>query len=341
MKIDYAKLLSRPEWQFNYLEIDSYFRNKRVVITGAGGTIGSAIAHKLAKGPGVAFLGLVGHSELPIFRLKNELGKYHFPHPEFSVTDIGSSAMGDLLLRWKPDLIIHAAAHKHVGLMELQPQAAFANNTLATQNLAHWAKATGEPEIVFISTDKAARPTSNMGASKRLAEAWLLTHYPKIKVCRFGNVLGSSGSLIEIAAKKIAEGAPLSITDASMKRFFITPAEAVGLVLQSTAFTDIQTPSLFSIRMGDEVKIVDVLERLGEQLAMPVNYEYYRPGDGEKLSEDLLNPGETEFNTRNDGIVQILFDLHEGVVDTAIRQVKQNVGDLKWAANNLYFPEGL
>lgn len=339
MNIDYAKLLSRPEWRFNHLAIDSYLQGKRVLITGAGGTIGSAIARRIASGPGVAFLGLVGHSELPIFRLKSELGKLQYPH-NFSVTDIGAPEMGDLLHHWRPDIIIHAAAHKHVGLMELQPQAAFANNTLATQNLANWAKFTGEPEIIFISTDKAARPTSNMGASKRLAEAWLLTHYPKIKVCRFGNVLGSSGSLIEIAAKKIAEGAPLSITDASMKRFFITPSEAVGLVLQSAAFP-IQTPSLFSIRMGEEVKIVDVIERLGEQLCMPVNYEYYRPGDGEKLSEDLLNPGETEAASEHAGIVRILFDLHPGVVDTAIRQAIQNIGDLKWAANNLYFPEGL
>lgn len=338
--MNYSKLLSRPEWEFDHDAIDSYFACKKVLITGAGGTIGSAIARRLAKSQ-VAFLGLVGHSELPIFRLKNELAGSNRPQL-VSVTDVGSPEMGDVLNRWQPDIIIHAAAHKHVGLMELQPQAAFTNNTLATQNLANWAKVlVGEPEIIFISTDKAARPTSNMGASKRLAEAWLLTHYPKIKVCRFGNVLGSSGSLIEIAAKKIAEGSPLSITDASMKRYFITPDEAVGLVLQSAAFDEIKTPGLFSIRMGDEVKILDVIERLAKEIGKPVNYEYIHAGAGEKLSEDLLNPGETETSTPHEGIVRILHDLHPGVVDIAIRQVKENVSDLKWAANNLHFPEGL
>lgn len=343
MNIDYSQLLTRPEWTWNEAAIDFYLDGKRICITGAGGTIGSAIARRIVSVARPEFVGMVGHGEDSIFRLKDSLADSHVPRA-FSITDVGSPEMGDVLNRWKPDLIIHAAAHKHVGLMEAQPEAALTNNTLATINLAEWAEATGGrqvPELIFISTDKAARPTSNMGASKRLAEAWLLTNYPKIKVCRFGNVLGSSGSLIEIAAKKIITGQPLTITDASMKRFFITPNEAVGLVLQSASFEEIITPAMFSIRMGDEVKILDVLDQLAAQLGRKTNYEYLHAGEGEKLSEDLLNEGESEIDTRHSGIVRILYDLDARTVDTAIRQATKNPADLKFAANNLYFPEGL
>lgn len=340
MQIDYAKLLSRPEWRFNQGTIDEYLAGKRVLITGAGGSIGSAIARRVSRSE-ANFMAVVGHSELPIFNLRMALGTTCKPLLDWAVLDAGSSGIEIWLDRWKPDLVIHAAAHKHVGLMESQPEEAFRNNTLGTINFAKQCLLLPKvPKFIFISTDKAAKPATVMGASKRLAELWLLANYPNSRICRFGNVLGSSGSLIEIAIRKATIGETLTINDPMMKRYFITPDEAVGLVLTSGIF-DKNYPAVFSIWMGEQENIVDVIMRLDSQIPRPLTMKIGNPGSGEKIVEDLFNPGEYPVNTTHSGIFEIacagnLFNVKQinQVIYEAVDTL-HNPGALVAAANSI------
>jgi FlaA1/EpsC-like NDP-sugar epimerase len=281
--LDLLALLDRPA-----LDIPDLFLHqelKRVVVTGAGGSIGSAIARKLS--PQVEFLGLIGHSEGPIFNIANELRD----NPESCPISARIVSVGDHPERWiedwEPDLIIHAAAFKHVGLMQSQPESAFVNNTVFSVNLAGAAHQLGVRRFTFISTDKAACPTTIMGASKRLAEGALLSRPPYANICRFGNVIGSSGSVVEIFAKRIAQDQPIKLNSPNMKRFFITPDEAAGLVLATCG-----SPGLHTLNMGEQVLISDIAQRIGEQLGKTPIIEEGTPVGGEKEDEEILNPGE-------------------------------------------------
>lgn len=325
MKIAYERLLTRAEHTFNWPAIHEAVTGKRVLITGAGGTIGSAIARGICNSS-LYMLDIVGHSELPIFNLARELNKSHVLP---AIVDVGSEEMTALIDKRKPHIIIHAAAHKHVGLMENQPEAAFQNNTLGTIHLAKAAMDAGVEKFIFISTDKAACPESNMGASKRLAEGWLLANYPEATICRFGNVLGSSGSLIEIAAKKIEAGEPVTLTDNRMARFCITPNEAVGLVLTTgTLFT----PGAFILDMGAPVLVEDLIYRLAAQLGKPLEIIVTSAGAGEKIHEDLVNPYETTNLTAHDKIFRIISHVTPGTVAHALSRVREDIGQLKVAA---------
>lgn len=234
--------------------------------------------------------------------------------------------------RFKPQVIIHAAAYKHVGLMECQPTEAFQNNTEGTIALAKFAQDLSVEKFVLISTDKAARPSSNMGASKMLAEAWLLANYPEATICRFGNVLGSSGSLIEIAAKQIEAGEPVTLTDRRMVRYVITPNEAVGLVLTSGLLLG---AGLFVLDMGAPVLVEDLIYRLAAQLGKPLSLNITEAGAGEKLNEDLVNPHEVLRPTVHDKIFRILSNITPGMVDHALGRVREDIRELKAAANSL------
>lgn len=338
MKIDYAELLSRPEHQFPWADIHAAVEGRRVLITGAGGSIGSAIARGIVNSAPQA-LGVVGHSEFPIFTLCRELNKWSVVP---AIVDIGSDGMRKFMERFKPDVIIHAAAHKHVGLMESQPAEAFQNNTEGTISLAKFAQDLGVEKFVFISTDKAARPESAMGASKRLAEGWLIANYPEATICRFGNVLGSSGSLIEIVAKKIEAGEEVTLTDRRMTRFVITPNEAVGLVLTSGLLFG---PGLFILDMGAPVLVEDLIYRLAAQLGKPLSLTVTEAGAGEKINEDLLNPREFLCSTTHPAISRIIQSCGEpfnlvrvlttGEVAHALSRVREDIGELKAAAQAL------
>jgi FlaA1/EpsC-like NDP-sugar epimerase len=271
------------------------FNADRVLITGAGGSIGSAIARRLAGK--VSFLGCIGHSEAPIFKLKQDLDQH--PNVQFWVRDIGHEPE-EFIKRLNPDLIIHAAAHKHVGLMEDSPEQAFLNNTQATIKLATAAYAGGVKKFVFISTDKAANPTSVMGASKRLAEAWCLSRAPYASVCRFGNVAGSSGSLIEIVHERLAAGKDLVLTHEEMTRYFITPDEAVDLVMAASC-----APGLYTLDMGDPVKILDIMTRMANRAGRISRITISQPGSGEKLEETLFNRGEVSTVCENSALLKV------------------------------------
>lgn len=313
---NFSYLLQRPEHTFDETAINAALVGKRVLVTGAGGTIGSAIVRRLINSP-TLHVGAVGHSELPIFRLKQEINSEKLGVAIASVAD--SHVMEALIRRWRPEIIIHAAAHKHVGLMESQPEQAFRNNSLATISLAKVALASDSVRrFVFISTDKAVTPTSIMGASKRVAEVWLRKHaMPFAVICRFGNVLGSSGSLVEIIEQRLASGEPITITDAKMERFFITAKEAVGLVLTSALLDE---GDCFSINMGRPVAIMDIVETMAPRHTVVITGS---PGSGEKLSEEVVDPRETTSRTRNPAIVRI--SMPEPLrIDAVVASIKQH-----------------
>lgn len=299
-KLDYSALIDRAVWKFQETKIDEHLAGKRVLITGAGGSIGSAVARRVSHAE-VESLKLVDNSEISLFRLMKS-GAISSAH-SFQAMDAFSRQMERLIKTWVPDIIIHTAAFKHVGLMESSPESAYYNNTIGTVKLGRLAKENGVGQFLFISTDKAVSPTCYMGASKRLAEAWLLTQARDItKVCRFGNVLGSSGSLVEIVVENLTRGLPVTITDPNMERYFITPDEAVGLILSSAQF-DGSGP--FTIEMGQPVNIPKLIQRIANQLDLPLEVEMGFPGAGEKLSEQLLNVGEARKSTQHPGIFSL------------------------------------
>lgn len=295
---DYAFLLNRSEHSFDDDAIDTQLAGKRVLVTGAGGSIGSALVKRLVEAP-TDFVGCVGHSELPIFNLRQALSSGKLGE---AIADVGQAhVMRALLDKWKIDLILHAAAFKHVGLMEKQPEAAFVNNSLGTISLVKVALASDTVRrMVFISTDKACNPTSVMGASKRVAEVWLRTYaMPFATICRFGNVLGSSGSLVEIIEKRVAAEEPITITDPKMQRFFITAKEAVGLVLSAAV---LEEGDCFSINMGAQIPIMDIVEKL---CPMGMVVTTGQPGSGEKLAEEIVGRDERTSLTRNRAVFRI------------------------------------
>lgn len=322
---DYSFLLNRPEHHFDEAAINVALKNKRVLVTGAGGSIGGALVRRLYAG-GAEFVGCMGHSEAAIFALKNSLPE----HPSrlgFEIADVSDwSAMRRLINVWGPDLIFHAAAHKHVGLMQGNPREALRNNTLATLDLAELAvQSSCVRKFVFISTDKAVRPTCVMGASKRLAEVALLKRYAPsfVTVCRFGNVLGSAGSLVEIIEDKIATNQRLQVTDPKMERFFITAKEAVGLVL--TAGLLEREGELFTLDMGAPVSIMDILEKFSTR--HPLQYDVVGAGAGEKLREELTNPGETLVTANLPGLLKIDYTSNSQV-DMVLNLVRDNPQDI-------------
>lgn len=292
---DYSFLLNRPERTFPDDEINRYFSGRRVLVTGAGGTIGSAVCKRLAGV--VKFLGCLGHSEWPLFNLRNDIGP---SEGEMRLADI-RRPLDEVFLDWKPDVVIHAAAHKHVGLLESQPLEAYTNNVGGTVNVASTAMRHGVEKFVFVSTDKAARPTSVMGKSKRLAELWLLANCKNAGIVRFGNVLGSSGSLVEIIEKRISEKQPIILTDPGMERWFITAREAVGLVLSAAIFA----PGTYSLDMGAPVNIFDIAEKLLYANGGHSQITFSSPGSGEKLTEHLTNKDEESVPWTDPGILWI------------------------------------
>lgn len=299
------------------------------MITGAGGSIGSAVARRVCNAE-VESVQLVDNSEFALFSLLSErsLTAKHRAH----VVDIGSNQMAGLIDSLCPDIIIHTAAFKHVGLMEGSPMSAYYNNTLATVRLARQARHKGVGQFLFVSTDKAVKATNYMGASKRLAEAWLLTHLRDIvKVCRFGNVLGSSGSLVEIVFNRLHAGLPITITDPSMERYFITPQEAVGLLLTSLTM-DGSGP--FTIEMGSPVKVMELVKRVADVLVLPLEFELSWIGAGEKITEELINTGEERKSTEHPGIFSLGAPSF-GNVSRMINDVGTRHVDMVDAANRL------
>jgi FlaA1/EpsC-like NDP-sugar epimerase len=277
----------------------SYIRNKVVLVTGAGGSIGSELcrqaAHRRPK-----HIVLLGHGENSIYHIHQDLRR-HFPSISLTpvIADVRDAARLERVFdAHKPEVIFHAAAHKHVPLMELNMEEAITNNVLGTHNLLRSAEKAGTRRFVLISSDKAVNPCCVMGATKRIAELLVLDMAARTMrnfvAVRFGNVLGSRGSVVPLFKRQIAAGGPVTVTHPEMERYFMTIPEAVYLVLQAAALG--QGGELFVLDMGDRVKIVDLARDLitlsGLQPGKDIEIKFTGVRPGEKLQERLFLPGE-------------------------------------------------
>lgn len=301
-------LLRRAPAETNLAEIAAYMTGKAILITGAGGSIGSEICRQILPFKPAKLL-LLGHGENSIFNCHNEL--YKNPEAENVllvpiIADIQDLAKIKQVFRFhRPEIVFHAAAHKHVPMMEANPEEAVKNNVLGTLNLIEAAHEFEIERFVMISTDKAVNPTSVMGATKRVAEM-LLKCYAKrsatrFVAVRFGNVLGSRGSVIPLFKEQIENGGPITITHPNMIRYFMTIPEASKLVVQAGAYG--KGGEVFVLDMGDPVKIVDLamdLIRLsGLETGKDIEIKYSGIRPGEKLYEELLTADEGITATRN------------------------------------------
>jgi FlaA1/EpsC-like NDP-sugar epimerase len=297
--VDINDLLAREVVQLDLDLIEAFAKDKTIVVTGAGGSIGSEMCRQICQfGPGLLLL--VEQAENPLFYIEQELQK-RFPSValEPAVCNITDRARVEALFaHHRPQVVIHAAAHKHVPLMELNYGEAIKNNVLGTQIVADAADRLRTANFVMISTDKAVNPTSMMGASKRIAEMYIQdlsrtsrTHFVTV---RFGNVLASEGSVVPIFKKQIAEGGPVTVTHPDMKRYFMTIPEASQLVLQAATMG--KGGEIFALDMGDPVKIVDLAKELitlsGFRPGEDIEIVFTGPRPGEKLFEELRIEGE-------------------------------------------------
>jgi FlaA1/EpsC-like NDP-sugar epimerase len=314
--VEIEDLLRREAVQTDFAAVQALLRGKRVLVTGGGGSIGSELCRQILRCE-PASIYLIGHGENSIFEIQNELqreaakqarnGKAVEIHA--LIADIRFT---DRILRLfrqiRPEIIFHAAAHKHVPLMEANPAEAITNNVLGTRNVLNAALACSVERFVMISTDKAVNPTSVMGASKRTAEllvhdAATRSHRPYVAV-RFGNVLGSRGSVVLTFKRQIAAGGPVTVTHPDVKRYFMTIPEAVQLVLQSSVLG--HGGEVFLLDMGEPVRIVDLAEDLirlsGLEVGRDIEIEYTGMRPGEKLFEELFTAGEDYERTEHQKI---------------------------------------
>ena len=286
-------LLGRGPVNLDEEEIGNCVRGKMMLVTGAGGSIGSELCRQLARFGARTVVG-VDVAETALFHLDSEL-KSAFPSVRFcpELGNVQSKArIDELLQQYSPETIYHAAAYKHVPMAEGHLFEAVENNILGTYNVALAAERNGVKRFVMISTDKAVRPTNLMGATKRVAELTcrsLQGRTTKYVSVRFGNVLGSNGSVVPIFLKQIAAGGPVTVTHPNMKRFFMTIPEAVQLVLQAASFG--KGGEIFVLDMGEQVKIVDLAHKLillsGLRPDVDIPIIFSSPRAGEKLYEEL------------------------------------------------------
>jgi FlaA1/EpsC-like NDP-sugar epimerase len=312
--VEFEDLLGREQVDLDSEEIERLIEGHVVLVTGAGGSIGSELCRQiLANKP--RELVLVEQTEIALFDVESDLASRAAGIPCHGlIADVTDEArMAGILATHRPDLVFHAAAHKHVPLMERQPGEALKNNTLGTALLARLASEHGVRRFILISTDKAINPTSVMGVSKRLAEKALQAEQHSqgngtvFMAVRFGNVLGSSGSVIPVFKKQIAQGGPVTVTHPEVTRYFMTIPEAVGLVLQ--AATQGAGGEIFVLDMGAPVKIHDValqlIELSGYRPGVDIEIEFIGLRPGEKLFEELQHSEETHETTTHPRVLRL------------------------------------
>lgn len=292
-------LLGRDPIELDMETISDSITNRVVLVTGAGGSIGSEICRQVAKFRPSQLI-LLGHGENSIYTIEMELREGYDETIEI-VTEIADvqdrTKMFAIMEKHKPDVVYHAAAHKHVPLMERNPEEAVKNNVIGTKNVAEAASTFGIGTFVMVSTDKAVNPTSVMGATKRMAEM-VVQHMDTVSntrfvAVRFGNVLGSRGSVIPLFKKQIQKGGPVTVTHPDMVRYFMTIPEASRLVIQAGALA--RGGEIFVLDMGEPVKIVDLAKNLIKlsgysEDEIGIQFSGVRPG--EKLFEELLSKDE-------------------------------------------------
>ena len=279
----------------NLPSIMSYVKDRVVFVTGGGGSIGSEICRQIARYQPKKLV-IIDNYENNAYEIQMELKR---THPELDLKVLIVSVQNHLRIHnifedYKPDIVFHAAAHKHVPLMEVSPDEAVKNNVVGTWNVARMADKYGVKKFVMISTDKAVNPTNVMGATKRICEMIVQTYNEISKTdfvaVRFGNVLGSNGSVIPLFKRQIEAGGPVTVTDPNIIRYFMTIPEAVSLVLQAGAYA--KGGEIFILDMGEPVKIDDLAKNLirlsGYTLGVNMEIKYTGLRPGEKLYEELL-----------------------------------------------------
>jgi FlaA1/EpsC-like NDP-sugar epimerase len=315
-EIDISDLLRREPATIDDEAVGRTLAGKRVLVTGAGGSIGLELCRQVLRWKPAELI-LLGHGENSIFEglLDLEEGNGGLPlHPV--IADVRDpNRVRSVFDAFRPDVVFHAAAHKHVPLMEMNPEEAVTNNILGTRTVVDAALATGTERLVLISTDKAVQPFSVMGATKRIAElivrdAALRSGRPFVSV-RFGNVLGSRGSIVPLFKRQIARGGPVTITHPDMRRYFMTIPEAVHLVLQAACMGE--GGEVFVLRMGDQVLILDLAEDLirlsGLEPGRDIEIVFTGARAGEKLSETLWDEDGSHRPTAHPDIVGVEEDL--------------------------------
>jgi FlaA1/EpsC-like NDP-sugar epimerase len=301
-EVQVEDVLGREPVRMELDRLGAYLSGEVVLVTGAGGSIGSELCRQIAR-VAPRRLVLVDHAEENLFRIQRELEEDRHVHPSTLVAVLADCKEGErmreVFAETRPAFVFHAAAYKHVGLMELNPVEAVRNNALATRSVARIAGETGVRAFVLVSTDKAVEPATVMGASKALAEfaveaaqaRWPGTRYATV---RFGNVLGSSGSVVPIFRRQIARGGPVTVTDERMTRYFMTIPEAVQLIIRSGSLA--RGGEIFVLEMGEPVSILqlarDMIELSGLRPDRDIAIEVVGRRPGEKLHEDLFNPFE-------------------------------------------------
>lgn len=302
-------LLGRETVKIFKEEIRDYINSRRVLITGAAGSIGSELTRQIAKFKPAGIV-LLDHNENDAYFLQMQL-KVKYPELKFDIAigDINDvSLLKHVFSHYRPQVVFHSAAYKHVPLMEDNPAAAIKNNVFGSRNLIYAAHHYGIERFVLISTDKAVNPISVMGMTKRIAEMVLQakakTSKTRFMAVRFGNVIGSSGSVVPLFKKQIEEGGPLTVTHPDAKRYFMSVQEAVSLVLQAAAIG--KGGEIFILDMGEQIRIVDIAEDLvalsGLRLGKDISIEFIGLRPGEKLSEEILLNTEKDLVTKHDKI---------------------------------------
>ncbi len=333
-EIKVEDLLGREPVSLDMKAIEKFIGKKKVLITGAAGSIGSELARQVAKFNPSQLI-LLDQDETGIFNISQELKKNTRIGLKYFVTDVtDKESIRSLFKECKPAIIFHAAAYKHVPLMEQQPQEAVKNNIFGTKNVAEASLDNEAEKFVFISTDKAVNPTSIMGATKRAGEmicqALNQKNHTKFISVRFGNVLDSRGSVIPIFKDQIKKGGPVEVTHSEMKRYFMMIPEAVLLVMQAGEMG--QGGEVFVLDMGKPVKIVDLAKEMirlsGFEPDKEIPIVFTRPRPGEKLFEELLTSEEGTLATQNKRIFKArLSEIDESFLERKLNklQEKENI----------------
>lgn len=345
-------LLRREPIQTDVQKVSEFIRGKKVLITGAGGSIGSELCRQILKCRPAEMV-LVGHGENSVFTIQQELQRVleslkkngedgeNLPLITAFIADMRfAPRLKYAFEKYRPEIVFHAAAHKHVPMMELNPPEAITNNVRGTKNLLDLALQYGVEHFVMISTDKAVNPTNIMGASKRVAEMLVLRAAQKsgkpFVVVRFGNVLGSRGSVVPTFKQQIAQGGPITITHPDICRYFMTIPEAVQLVLQAAVLG--RGGEVFMLDMGKPIKIVDLAKDLirlsGYELGKDIDIVFSGLRPGEKLYEELFISGEEYHRTEHEKILtagnasRIVSEMVDSKIEALCAAAKQNNSNL-------------
>lgn len=338
-------LLGRPQVELNNSQLNEELKDSVVLVTGAGGSIGSELVRQIFNAKPAKLI-LFDIYENSTYEIQQELvrRKRRENHPTEIITLIGSTynekRINQIIKKYKPNYIYHAAAYKHVPLMEDSPAEAIRTNVIGTYNVAKAADKYGVKKMVLVSTDKAVRPTNVMGATKRFAETIIQYYAEKSQntayaAVRFGNVLGSNGSVIPLFEKQIKEGGPITITDKNILRYFMTIPEAVSLILQCGLFA--RGGEIFILDMGKPVKIIDLAEKMIRQLGLvpykDIQIEEIGLRPGEKLYEELLLDKEKQTKTDNEKIYieqkEKIYPIEDGILEIAKAFDLEDNSDIK------------